>query len=232
MPNSPRRIIAGVPLHITQRGVDRCATFLTDEDFAYYLWVLRATSAAHNCRVHAYVLMTNHVHLLLTPAEASGPAQLMRALGVRYVRYFNQRYGRTGTLWEGRFRSTLVETDSYFFACSRYIERNPQRAGITENPRAYPWSSFHRNACGESDQVVTPHPLYAALGSDMADRCSAYLRLYAAEVTPEMAVAVRTAPPARRALSPSRYQEAVAILSAAAKDGAASARAPMRLVMP
>lgn len=232
MPNPPRRIIAGVPLHITQRGVDRCATFLTDEDFAYYLWVLRATSVAHNCQVHAYVLMTNHVHLLLTPADTPGPAHLMRALGVRYVRYFNQRYGRTGTLWEGRFRSTLVDTDSYFFACSRYIERNPQRAAMAENPRAYPWSSFHRNACGEPDQVVTPHPLYTALGSDMAARCSAYLQLFATDVTPEMAAAVRTAPPAPRGLSSSSYQEAVAILSAGAKGGATSARGPMRLVTP
>lgn len=232
MSNPRRRIIPGVPLHITQRGVDRCPTFLTEEDFAYYLWVLCATSVAANCQVHAYVLMTNHVHLLLTPVDASGPARLMRALGVRYVRYFNQRYGRTGTLWEGRFRSAPVETDAYFFACSRYIERNPQRAGLTDDPRGYHWSSFHRNACGEPDRVVTPHPLYTALGSDPDDCCRAYRRLFAADVTPETAAAVRTALPLRRGLAPSRYREAVAILSAEARGSGTSARAPMRLVTP
>lgn len=195
----PRHIIAGVPVHVTQRGVDRRATFMTDDDFAYYLWILRAATVAAGCAVHAYVLMTNHVHLLLTPGTANGPARLMQIVGIRYVRYFNLRYRRTGTLWESRYRSTVVDSDRYFFACTRYIERNPQRAGLTDEPAAYPWSSFRYNACGERDQLITPHPLYLALGPDAAARSRAYLRVFA-EPAPEAAAAVRTAPAARRTL--------------------------------
>src|SRR5690349_1397071 len=110
MPRSPRVVMPGVPMHITQRGVDRCPTFLTPEDFAYYRRALALAQERVSCGVHAYVLMSNHVHLLITPNDASGPARLMRLLGHLYVRYFNDRYQRTGTLWEGRFRSALVRS--------------------------------------------------------------------------------------------------------------------------
>jgi putative transposase len=205
-----RHISPGQPLHITQRGVDRCPTFIVDDDFAFYLWVLHASTEEARCAVHAYVLMTNHVHLLISPIDATGPARLMRAIGTRYVRYFNDRYRRTGTLWEGRFRSTVVDTDAYFFACSRYIERNPQRAGLTDDPATYMWSSFRCNANGEADRIITPHPLYTALGADTATRARTYRRLFAIESSPAVVAAVRTASRARRAWPDTSYQQAVA----------------------
>ena len=212
MPRRPRSIIPAVPLHITQRGVNRCVTFLDESDFATYLWALRAAASRAQCAVHAYVLMTNHVHLLVTPSDASGPATLMRALGAWYVRYFNDRYRRSGYLWEGRYRSQLITSGQYFFACSRYIERNPVRAGITDDPSAYIWSSFRCNAFGERDAILTPHPLYAALGSDYAARSIAYRQLFGEEVTARDISEVRTAPLQRGRLAVGTYDESVAAI--------------------
>ncbi len=208
MPRPNRIVIPGTPLHITQRGVDRCATFLASEDFATYLWVLRGASRAAGCAVHAYALMTNHVHLLVTPTQVSGPARLMLLLGRRYVRYFNDRYRRTGTLWEGRYRSTTVGTDDYFFACTRYIECNPQRAGLVAKADAYPWSSFRHNACGEPDPVITAHPLYEALGPHDGARREAYRCLFATELAPRTITEIHTAPLLRRALPVTPYEHA------------------------
>lgn len=210
MPRQPRTVVPTVPIHVTQRGVDRCATFLDDNDFGTYLWALRAAAVKAGCAVHAYVLMTNHVHLLLTPGEACSPATLMRAMGAWYVRYFNDRYRRTGPLWEGRYRSRVVTTCSYFFACSRYIERNPVRAGLVDVPDAYPWSSFHHNARGEADPVLTQHPLYAALGHDSTARCAAYLELSREDVGTRVAGEISTLPLQRGRLAVSTYQAAVA----------------------
>jgi putative transposase len=192
--------------------VDRCVTFISDDDFALYLWVLRDASVRARCAVHAYALMTNHVHLLLTPADSDAPACLMRALGQRYVRYFNDRYRRTGTLWEGRFRSTIVDTDRYFLACSRYIERNPVRAGIVGDPGAYYWSSYRRNAFGEDDGIVKPHSLYTSLGGDDAARRTAYCGLFATEVPAVIVADIRTAPRGRHALGMTSYHQAVAAM--------------------
>lgn len=188
-------------------------TFVSDDDFALYLWVLRDASVRARCAVHAYALMTNHVHLLLTPADPDAPACLMRALGQRYVRYFNDRYRRTGTLWEGRFRSTIVDRDRYFLACSRYIERNPVRAGIVDDPGAYHWTSYRRNAFGENDGIVTPHPLYTSLGRDNDARRAAYRGLIATEVSPVAVAAIRTAARGRDPLARTGYHHAVAAMS-------------------
>ena len=192
--------------------MDRCVTFIGDEDFALYLWVLRDVSVRARCAIHAYALMTNHVHLLLTPADSEAPACLMRALGQRYVRYFNDRYRRTGTLWEGRFRSTIVDTGRYFLGCSRYIERNPLRAGIVDDPGAYHWSSYRRNACGEEDGIVTPHSLYTALGANDTARRAAYRDLFATDTSPLEVPAIRTAPRARHTLGMTSYHQAVAAM--------------------
>ena len=192
--------------------MDRCVTFISDDDFALYLWVLRDASDRARCAVHAYALMTNHVHLLLTPADSDAPACLMRALGQRYVRYFNDRYRRTGTLWEGRFRSTIVDTDRYFLACSRYIERNPVRAGLADEPGAYHWTSYRRNAFGENDGIVTPHPLYTSLGRDEVARRAAYRGLIATEESPVIVAAIRTAARGRHPLGMTGYHQAVAKL--------------------
>lgn len=213
MPTQRRLVIPNAPLHITQRGVDRCATFLAGEDFARYLSTLRFASETAGCAVHAYVLMSNHVHLLVTPTDAEAPTRLMRSLGASYVRYFNERYRRTGTLWEGRFRSTVVSSERYFFTCSRYIECNPQRAGMTSDPGAYPWSSFQRNALGSFDPLLTEHPLYTALAPDDHSRRDAYQRLFAEALPAESVAAVCTPSLVRRTLYRTRYREIVAALS-------------------
>jgi len=201
-----------VPVHITQRGVDKCVTFISDDDFALYLWILRDASVRARCMIHAYALMTNHVHLLLTPADSSAPSRLMRAMGQRYVRYFNDRYRRTGTLWEGRFRSTIVDTEHYFLACSRYIERNPVRAGIVDDPGVYHWSSYRRNALGENDGIVTPHSLYTSLGADEEARRAAYRRLFTTEVPLVIVAEIRTAAQGRHTLGMTSYQQAIAAM--------------------
>jgi len=209
MPRPLRVIVPGVPLHITQRGVDRCPTFLASNDYAFYRWALREAAIESGCAVHAYVLMTNHVHLLTTPADTSGPARMMRSLGKRYVRYFNDHYRRTGTLWEGRYRSALVDTLPYFFMCSRYIELNPVRAGMVEDPHAYEWSSYRRNAAGLDDGVISEHPRYTSLGSTPAVRCGAYRAMFATELTPDTIAVVRSAHRGRSKLYSTAYQEAV-----------------------
>lgn len=209
MARPPRVIIPGTPIHITQRGVDRCPTFLDDRDFATYLVTLRSAMERARCELHAYVLMTNHVHLLLTPADACGPSTLMRLVGGWYVRYFNDRYQRSGPLWEGRYRSRSVTDGNYFFACSRYIERNPVRAGLAEECAAYAWSSFRHNGCGESDPVLTPHSLYAALGTSHSSRCRVYRELCREDIDPKVEAEIRSAPLERR-LPMTTYQRAVA----------------------
>jgi putative transposase len=196
-------------MHITQRGVDRCPTFLDDRDFATYLLMLRAATERSRCAIHAYVLMTNHVHLLLTPPDARGPAILMQLTGAWYVRYFNDRYQRTGSLWEGRYQSRLVTNGRYFFVCSRYIEQNPLRAGLVNECAEYHWSSFRHNACGAADQVLTPHALYAALSADLSSRCRIYRELCREDVSPEAETEIRTAPLKRR-FPQTTYQRAVA----------------------
>ena len=156
-------------MHIVHRGHSRGPTFRGDDDCRHYLETLRKASRDSGCAVHAYVLMTNHVHLLLTPEDASGPARVMQAIGRQYVRYVNRRYGRSGTLWEGRFRSSVVGSERYLFACSRYIELNPVRAAMVSHPDQYRWSSYHRNAYGEADELITPHVSYRAIGASAAD---------------------------------------------------------------
>lgn len=178
MARMPRVVVPGVPLHVTQRGNNRQAIFFDTQDYLTFLVDLGEAAANHGCAVHAYVLMTNHVHLLLTPAAADGPSRLMQALGRRYVRYVNRRHVRTGTLCEGRFRSAALDSDRYFFACARYIEMNPVRAGIVAEPADYRWSSFRRNGLGAPDAIVTPHSLYISLGSSDAARQRAYRELF------------------------------------------------------
>ena len=209
MPRPPRLVIPKVPLHITQRGVDRCPTFLVDQDFAFYRCALEQSAVEARCAVHAYVLMSNHVHLLVTPADTLGASRLVASLGRRYVRYFNDRYQRTGTLWEGRFRSTPVLSAPYLFTCSRYIELNPVRAGIVADPARYEWSSFRGNALGETDTVLTPHPLYVALDAVPESRRAAYRALFDTPLGPLAVAAVRASLHGRAKLHPTSYRQAI-----------------------
>lgn len=169
-----RLILPGVALHVIQRGNNRNACFRGDNDYLAYTAHLRQLCAKHACRLHAYCLMTNHVHLLLTPHEAPACSLLMRDLGRSYVRYFNDRHGRTGTLWEGRFRSCLVESAEYVLACYRYIELNPVRAHMVSTPDAYAWSSHGANSGEHADPLIQPHAAFTALSTSAARISTAY----------------------------------------------------------
>ena len=163
MPRRARLSLPDLPVHIIQRGNNRQACFFSDEDARFYLDWLGEYAASTQCRLHAYVLMTNHVHLLLTPPTADAAGKLMKALGQRYVQYINRTYRRSGTLWEGRFRSCLTQEESYLLTCQRYIELNPVRAGMVEHPAEYLWSSYRANAQGEPNPLLSPHPHYWSL---------------------------------------------------------------------
>ena len=178
MARHSRLIFPDVAVHIVQRGNNRSACFRADGDYLVYLAHLRHLSRKHQCEVHAYCLMTNHVHLLLTPNAADACGVLMRDLGRCYVRYFNRRYSRSGTLWEGRFRSCIAESPQYVLACYRYIELNPVRAGMAGLPGAYPWSSHGVNSGVHIDAMVRPHAEFLALAADPDARRAAYLGLF------------------------------------------------------
>lgn len=165
-------------MHIVQRGHDRQACFRDDTDRMVYLVQLRDCLANSRCVLHAYCLMTNHVHMLVTPPADRACAVLMRGLGQRYVQYFNGRYKRSGTLWEGRFRSCLVDSARYVLACYRYIERNPARAGLVERAPDYRWSSYAGNAGLLDDTLLTPHVEYLALGEGKDHRHRVYRQLF------------------------------------------------------
>jgi putative transposase len=143
-----------------------------------YLDLLRSSAEGASCRIHAYVLMSNHIHILASPGHQSAPGSMMKALGERYVQYVNQRYKRSGTLWEGRFKSCLVQDETYLLVCHRYIELNPVRAGIVTNPSLYQWSSHRCNAHCAADKIITPHPIFAGLGNDDFSRALAYRELF------------------------------------------------------
>ncbi len=178
MARAARSVVTGYPLHVIQRGNNRQAVFLDDHDRHDYLRCLADATIEHGLSIHAYVLMDNHVHLLCTPDREGALSGAMQALGRRYVRHFNRRHGRTGTLWEGRFRSSLVEADRYLLACHRYIELNPVRAGRVDDPAAWPWSS-HRHHLGlVVDPLVRLHPVLYTLGNTPFERESAYRRLF------------------------------------------------------
>ena len=177
-----RICLPGIPQHVIQRGNNRQACFASKEDFTAYLNWLYEYSVEHHVSIHAWVLMTNHVHLLLTPDSSEGVSKLMQSLGRRYVRYFNYTYRRTGTLWEGRFKSCVVQTDKYLLLCQRYIEMNPVRAGMVNHPSEYTWSSYHAHGDGKDIKLWTPHSAYDSLGNSRVDRIKAYRELFVGEI--------------------------------------------------
>jgi putative transposase len=178
MPRRPRIHIDGVPLHIVQRGHNHEPCFFGEDDYGSYLhWLGKALREAE-CLLHAYVLMTNHVHLLLTPDKAVEVPKLLISLGRRYVQYINRSYRRTGTLWDSRYKSSLVQPGTYLLACQRYIELNPVRAAMVDDPAHYRWSSYRFNGLGQPDPSLTPHPLYLALGRSDKERQAAYRALF------------------------------------------------------
>ena len=212
VPRRPRVILPDTPLHIIQRGNNRQACFFADDDYRFYLEWLQEYAAMERVAIHAYVLMTNHVHLLLSAQTAAGAGRLMKRLGQRYVQYVNRTYRRSGTLWEGRFRSCLAQEEHYVMGCYRYIELNPVRAEMVEHPAECRWSSYRVNGQGEQSRLITSHPLYDALGDSPGDRRAAYRELFRYELNPGLVDEIRKATNGNYVLGTERFEQQVAAM--------------------
>lgn len=210
MPRRPRLIFPDIPLHIIQRGNNRQPCFFADEDYLSYLEWLQEYAHDSGCAVHAYVLMTNHVHLLLTPFTLTSAGTMMKRLGQRYVQYVNRTYKRSGTLWEGRFRSCIVGQDDYFLLCQRYIELNPVRAGIVEHPGEYRWSSYPSNGQGVKADLLTPHAIYEGLGQPEEERQRTYRQLFRHQLDPGIIDEIRTTTNGNFAIGNDRFKAQIA----------------------
>jgi putative transposase len=213
MAHQPRLDLPGIPRHVVQRGNDRQACFAVDADYLRYLQELREASAKHHCAIHAYVLMTNYVHLLVTPATTGAISRMMQAVGRRYVGSVNARYRRTGTLWEGRFKAALVDTDRYLLTCYRYIELNPVRANMIDEPSAYPWSSYRHNALGGTNPLITPHEQYTLLAATPAERQATYRALVHEHVEQKDLDDLRLHTQQQRAWGSERFQQQIEALT-------------------
>jgi len=209
MARRERLQVTGFPVHIIQRGNNRQACFFAEADHRFFLHHLGELAKRFKCELHAYVLMTNHIHLLLTPYFARGPSLLMKLLGQRYVQYVNKTYRRSGTLWEGRFRSSLVQDERYVLACYRYIEMNPVRASMVKHPVEYPWSSHAANADGKPVAWLTPHNVYLALGLDEERRRAAYRDLFSIELEQSLLRGIRVSAHSGYAIGSSRFREEI-----------------------
>jgi putative transposase len=183
MARLPRLTVPGYPHHIIQRGNNRQAIFDGSADYEALLAMLDENAREFGVAIHAYVLMSNHFHLLATPETTEGIPRMMQAVGRRYVRRFNQKHARTGTLWEGRYKSTIIQAERYLLACMVYIDLNPVRAGLVAEPATYPWSSHPHYLGLRRDKLVSPHPLYWALGNTPFARDAAYAELVSAGIS-------------------------------------------------
>src|ERR1035437_6138406 len=193
MPRRPRIHLDHMPLHIVQRGHNREPCFFAEEDYFTYLHWLGEALKESGCALHAYVLMTNHVHLLVTPEKAEKIPKLIISLGRRYVQYINTTYRRTGTLWDSRYKSSLIQAETYLLACMRYIELNPVRAAMVEDPVHYRWTSYRANALGRTDALLTPHPIYTAIAASTEARQAAYRALFRPHLEREGITDIRVA---------------------------------------
>lgn len=211
MPRRARLTLPNVPLHIIQRGNNRQACFYDDEDYVVYLNWLNEYADKCACEVHAYVLMTNHVHLLMSANKTDAPGALMKALGQRYAQYVNRKYQRSGTLWEGRFRSSLTQDELYLLRCQQYIELNPVRAGMVAHPAQYRWSSYRANALGEATTLVQPHTVYHALGQGLASCQMAYRELFQPVLEANVLDEIRRATNGNFALGNPAFVEQIAV---------------------
>jgi putative transposase len=178
MARLPRIYLQGCSYHIVQRGNNREPCFYSEQDYATYLTFLKDSAEMHGVEIHAYVLMTNHVHMLVTPIGDGDISRMMQSLGRKYVRYFNAMYQRTGTLWEGRFKSSVVDSERYLLTVYRYIELNPVRAGMVLHASEYSWSSFQYNGAGREVQLITPHQEYLRLDNNVVKRQKSYRKSF------------------------------------------------------
>ncbi|MEK6749295.1 MAG: transposase [Pseudomonadota bacterium] len=193
MARLPRLSFPGCAHHVIQRGNNRDDCFYDEADYKAYLTFLKESSTKYQVAIHAFVLMSNHVHLLVTPSDEQGLSRMMQALGRKYVQYFNHTHGRTGTLWEGRYKSTLVDAATYLLTVYRYIELNPVRAKMVLHASEYPWSSYQYNALEKPIKLITPHPLYLKLGKTSDERLGAYRTLFRGRMAEQELTAIRDA---------------------------------------
>ena len=206
-----RIILPDQPHHVIQRGNNRQAIFLSQQDHEFYLEKLKICANQNDCHVHAYVQMTNHVHLLISPASAAALGKTMQMLGRYYVRYFNDKYQRTGTLLEDRYKSSLIDSEVYLFTCMRYIELNPVRAGMVYDPSQYRWSSFHKNALGKFDTLIEPHEKYYALGESVEICQQNYLELFKYPLQQEILDTLRSTAHRCRVLGDTQFKKTVSL---------------------
>ena len=209
MPRKPRMYMPGMPAHVVQRGNNKEPCFFAAEDYRCHLSVLADALDRFEVSLHAYVLMTNHVHLLMTPRHESGISRVMQQVGRLYVRHINDTYGRTGTLWEGRHKASLIDQDDYLLSCYRYIELNPVRAGMVAAPGEYPWSSYGHHAWGKEDALVTDHEGYTNLSSDRAERQHRYREFFSGYVDEVLLSCMRDAITANYPVGNDRFRERI-----------------------
>lgn len=209
MPRRARMYVGGLPYHLVQRGNNRDACFIEPENYQCYLELWKELSTRYGVALHAYCLMTNHVHLLATPASKSALSNTMKVVGSRYAQYVNKTYRRTGTLWEGRHRASLVQAERYLLTCMRYIECNPVRAHMVTRPEAYRWSSYGATAWGDATWL-TPHVEYRRLGTTPEARCYAYRELFKTQVANEDLHVIREAAHYCQPVGEDRFREALA----------------------
>ena len=213
MPRLPRIWIEGVPQHVVQRGVDRAAIFFHEDDYSAYLANLTQYQSEWGVQIHAYCLMTNHTHLLLSADHSYSIPGFMKAVNQRYVQYVNGAYRRSGTLWEGRYKASLIESERYFLACMRYIELNPVRARMVANAADYCWSSYRHNAVGQCVIAVQPHPLYLAIDQNPQRRLLRYAAFVDKAVTPDELETLRVALQSGRPTGSDAFSEQIEQMS-------------------
>jgi putative transposase len=209
MPRRPRINLLGHPQHVVQRGHNRAACFYADEDYLFYLHWLKEGMKKYGSDVHAYVLMTNHVHLLMTPKRPDSISRLMQSLNRRYAQYVNRIYRRSGSVWEGRFKASLIQAEEYLLTCYRYIELNPVRADMVNDPGEYRWSSYRWHGLGQANGLITDHALYVGLGMAGDERRTAYRALFCAHLDAEALDEIRTSAIRGLPLGSERFREQV-----------------------
>lgn len=218
MARQPRFFVPGEAQHVIQRGNNRGPIFAAEEDYRFFLNCLSEASRLHGVLIHAYVLMTNHLHVLASPQQKESLPKTLQSVGRRYVQYFNCAYQRSGTLWEGRYRATVVDSEQYLLTCMRYIELNPVRAGMVEHPGAYRWTSYHANAQGAPDILISRHELYERLGQSGPERQRAYRQLFRAQLAGVDMAAIREATNKNWALGSERFKQRIEALSGRRSD--------------
>ena len=209
MPRRSRMYLPGYPYHIVQRGNNREASFVEPDNYQFYLELWRECAGRYGVAIHAYCLMTNHVHFLVTPERPDSISFATKVVGSRYAQYFNKAYHRTGTLWEGRHKSSLVQSDRYFLTCSRYIELKPVAANMVNKPDQYKWSSYLNNAWGR-EGIIVPHKEYLRLGSNAGDRQYAYRELFRYSLSTADIHTIEDAARYNRPVGDSRFCEKIA----------------------